>query len=243
MTSLLGVPIILNGRILGDLYLTDKVDAAEFDEDDERLALLLARHAAVAIENANLNDELERRLEQVSSLREFGQAIGQELDVERALQLVVERAAELLNASLVAIALKDPHGDAYTFEAAAGRRARRLLGLRVLGGTSMIGWVAEAGHGAIVDDVAHDDRVSLRVLEAVGGKTGLWAPLPGRAPDRRLHHGIRPADRRAVRRGRPSPRRGDGPAGGRRRSRTRGSTSAPATRPAPRRRCCGSPGR
>ena len=131
MTSLLGVPISLGGRILGDLYLTDKVSADEFDDDDERLALLLARHAAVAIENAHLNDELERRLEQVSSLREFGQAIGQELDVERALQLVVDRSAELLNASLVAIALKDSNTDAYTFEAAAGRRSRRLLGLRV----------------------------------------------------------------------------------------------------------------
>jgi GAF domain-containing protein len=177
MTSLLGVPIILNDRVLGDLYLTDKLDAAEFDEDDERLAMLLARHAGVAIENARLNDELERRLEQVSSLREFGQAIGQELDVERALQVVVERSAELLNAALVAIALKDPSGDAYTFEAAAGRRARRLLGLRVSGKSSMIGWVVEAGRGAIVDDVAHDERVSLRVLEAVGGRTGLWAPL------------------------------------------------------------------
>jgi GAF domain-containing protein len=177
MTSLLGVPIVLNDRVLGDLYLTDKLEAAEFDEDDERLAMLLARHAGVAIENARLNDELERRLEQVSSLREFGQAIGQELDVERALQVVVERSAELLNAALVAIALKDPNGDAYTFEAAAGRRARRLLGLRVSGSASMIGWVAREGHGAIVDDVAHDERVSLRVLEAVGGRAGLWAPL------------------------------------------------------------------
>jgi len=177
MTSLLGVPISLGDRILGDLYLTDKISADEFDEDDERLALLLARHAAVAIENAHLNDELERRLEQVSSLREFGQTIGQELDVERALQLVVDRSAELLSASLVAIALKDSNSDAYTFEAAAGRRARRLLGLRVFGGTSMIGWVAENGRGAIIDDVAHDDRVSLRVLEAVGGRMGLWAPL------------------------------------------------------------------
>src|SRR4051812_15241960 len=53
MTSLLGVPITLNHRVLGDLYLTDKIDAAEFDEHDERLALLLARHAAVAIQNAN----------------------------------------------------------------------------------------------------------------------------------------------------------------------------------------------
>jgi len=179
MTSLLGVPISLGSRILGDLYLTDKLTADEFDEDDERLALLLARHAAVAIENAHLNDELERRLEQLSSLREFGQVIGQELDVERALQTIVERTAELLNASLVAIALKDPNGDFYTFEAAAGRRVRRLLGLRVSGRTSMIGVVAGSGRGAIVDDLAHDDRVSLRVLEAVGGRQGLWAPLQG----------------------------------------------------------------
>jgi GAF domain-containing protein len=188
MTSLLGVPISLGGRILGDLYLTDKlrltdklstneVDPEGFDEDDERLAVLLARHAAVAIENANQNDELERRLEQVSSLREFGQVIGQQLDVERTLQLVVDRSAELLHASLVAIALKDATSDTYTFEAASGRRARRLLGLRVFGGSSMIGWVAESGHGTIVNDVARDERVSLRVLEAVGGKTGLWAPL------------------------------------------------------------------
>lgn len=177
MTSLLGVPIVLKDRVLGDLYLTDKLEAAEFDEDDEWLAMLLARHAGVAIENAHLNDELERRLEQVSSLRELGQAIGQELDVERTLQVVVERSADLLRAALVAIALKDPSGDVYTFEAAAGRRARRLLGLRVSGRSSMIGWVAEAGHGALVDDVGHDARVSLRVLEAVGGRTGLWAPL------------------------------------------------------------------
>jgi GAF domain-containing protein len=182
MTTLLGVPIILGERVLGDLYLTeklqgDKLDPAGFDETDEQLALLLARHAAVAIQNANLNDELERRLNQVSTLRELGQEIGQELDVERVYQLVVERAADLLGAALVAIALKDPASDVYTFEAAAGRRARRLLGLREVGATSMIGWVAAAGHGEIVDDVAHDTRVSLRVLEAVGGRSGIWAPL------------------------------------------------------------------
>ena len=182
MTSLLGVPISLGGKILGDLYLTDKLaedgdSPAEFDEDDERLALVLAQHAAVAIENAHQNGELERRLEQVSSLREFGRVVGQELDVERALQLVVDHAAELLDASLVAIALRDPNSDVYTFEAATGRRARRLLGLRVFAGTSMIGWVAQSGKGAVVEDLAHDDRVSLRVLEAVGGRVGLWAPL------------------------------------------------------------------
>jgi len=177
MTTLLGVPITVGNQILGDLYITNRLDGKDFDEDDERLALLLARHAAVAIENANANEELERRLEQVSSLRAFGQALGQQLDVERTIQIAVERSAELLDASLVAIAIKDPNSDVFTFEGAAGRRARRLLGLRVSTSNSMIGWIADRGHGEIVEDVAHDPRVSLRVLEAVGGRVGLWAPL------------------------------------------------------------------
>ena len=216
MTSLLGVPIVLNDRVLGDLYLTDKLEASEFDEDDERLAMLLARHAGVAIENAHLNDELERRLEQVSSLRELGQAIGQELDVERTLQVVVERSAELLSAALVAIALKDPNGDAYTFEAAAGRRARRLLGLRV---SRPVQHDRLGGRGRARR--ARRRRRARRARQPArprGGRRtdGPLGAAPDRQSDRRLHHGVRSARRRAVHRGRPPPRRGDRAAGRRR---------------------------
>src|SRR6185503_19743641 len=34
MHSLLGVPVSLGARILGDLYLTDKLTGEQFDEDD-----------------------------------------------------------------------------------------------------------------------------------------------------------------------------------------------------------------
>lgn len=58
MTSLLGVPIMLKGKPVGDLYLTDKIDAGEFSEEDQDLIMLLANHAAVAIENARLYEEV-----------------------------------------------------------------------------------------------------------------------------------------------------------------------------------------
>ena len=178
MTALLGVPIwAADGRVLGDLYLTDRLDGREFDEDDERLAMLLARHAAVAIENAAKNDELERRLDQLASLRLFGEAIGGELDVERALEVAASRAAGLLGASLVAIALLEPDGRTFVFEAVSGRRGRRLLGLRAPADRSMLGVVARTREAEIVEDLANDPRVNLRVLEAAGGRTGLWAPL------------------------------------------------------------------
>jgi len=59
MTKFLGVPIISRGERLGNLYLTDPLDDEPFDEDDERLIVLLSKHAAVAIENARLSEQLQ----------------------------------------------------------------------------------------------------------------------------------------------------------------------------------------
>ncbi len=58
MTSLLGVPINVRGRAVGDLYLTDKQGATEFSAADQRIVELFARHAGIAIENARLHDRL-----------------------------------------------------------------------------------------------------------------------------------------------------------------------------------------
>lgn len=58
MRSLLGVPIRLSGRPVGNLYLTDKQGAPEFSAADQRIVELFARHAGIAIENARLHERL-----------------------------------------------------------------------------------------------------------------------------------------------------------------------------------------
>lgn len=60
MDSFLGVPIVGGGQILGNLYLTNKLGAEEFTADDQKLAELLATHAAVAIQNARLYEQVGR---------------------------------------------------------------------------------------------------------------------------------------------------------------------------------------
>ncbi|MFN2105981.1 MAG: GAF domain-containing sensor histidine kinase [Candidatus Promineifilaceae bacterium] len=60
MTSFLGVPIVRAGETLGNLYLTNKMDGDCFTDSDETLIKMLAAHAAVAIQNANLYEEVER---------------------------------------------------------------------------------------------------------------------------------------------------------------------------------------
>jgi two-component system, NarL family, sensor histidine kinase DevS len=60
MHSLLGLPVQAKGRIVGDLYLTNKLTAPTFTEDDERLVDMFALHAGIAIENARLHEEFQR---------------------------------------------------------------------------------------------------------------------------------------------------------------------------------------
>ena len=60
MINFLGVPIISKGKLLGNLYLTDKIGAEEFSDQDERLIAMLAAQAGIAIENANLYARVQR---------------------------------------------------------------------------------------------------------------------------------------------------------------------------------------
>jgi len=69
MKSFLGVPIRGPDRAFGNLYLTEKIGAAEFNAEDQAIAVLLAAHAAVAVENARLNDEAQRLLSQVRDMQ------------------------------------------------------------------------------------------------------------------------------------------------------------------------------
>lgn len=74
MHSLLGVPIKSKGRVIGDLYMTDKIPESSadedkwttFSEDDQSLLEMFATQIAIAIENA----QLYRQTQQLAILQE-----------------------------------------------------------------------------------------------------------------------------------------------------------------------------
>ena len=99
MTSFLGVPLTVRGRVYGNLYLAEKRGAPEFSEADERAVVTLAAHAGVAIENARLFAEVEERLaleERTRLARELHDSVSQALFAMTletgAAQRVLERA-------------------------------------------------------------------------------------------------------------------------------------------------------
>jgi signal transduction histidine kinase len=60
MRSFLGAPATVRGKVVGRLYLTNKHGAAEFSADDQALVETFAQHAAIAIDNARLHEQVHR---------------------------------------------------------------------------------------------------------------------------------------------------------------------------------------
>ena len=113
MHSFLGVPIRIRDEVYGNLYMTEKRGAAEFDDADEEAALTLATWAGIAIENARLYTalserevEVERALRHAETSVDIARAVGGETDVERVLDLIVKRARALVEAKALLVMLR-----------------------------------------------------------------------------------------------------------------------------------------
>jgi signal transduction histidine kinase len=103
MRSFVGVPITSpDGAIIGAFYLTEKIDAAAFDEEDQELIELLAAHASIAITNARLYErsrELSILSERNRLALELHDVVSQKLF---SVMLTAEAAATQMDRDLVA---------------------------------------------------------------------------------------------------------------------------------------------
>lgn len=84
MKRFLGVPISLQGRLLGKLYLTEKTGGAPFTKQDEALVTTLANDAAIALEKAMLLDRIKMmavtdELTELYNRRAFDERCAQEV--------------------------------------------------------------------------------------------------------------------------------------------------------------------
>jgi two-component system sensor histidine kinase DevS len=157
MHSFLGAPVRIRDQVFGNIYLTEKQGAAEFDTDDEAVLRALAAAAGVAIDNARLYEEGRRRQRWLAAGAELTRALLSGADPVESLHDLTETVREMADADLVTLAVPVPGTEDLVIEAAAGPHAPVVSGL-VLGSTTLAAKVHASGEPLSSDALSADPR-------------------------------------------------------------------------------------
>jgi signal transduction histidine kinase len=160
MHTFLGVPIRVRDEIFGNLYLTQKRDGRDFDEEDETLLSTLAVAAGVAIENARLYQEARDQQRWVEANAEITADLLSGTGEMEVLDGIVRHARSIAGADLGVLALPVENSTDLRVMIAEGTDADLHRGLTLPVGGSFMGAAMSAREPITTAEVQEDPRVT-----------------------------------------------------------------------------------
>jgi NtrC-family two-component system sensor histidine kinase KinB len=175
--SALCVPILARDMLVGVVTLVHP--ALDFFTQ-EHLYLLqsIADQAGIAVLNARLYTESQRKARVMTALAESAAVITASLNLEDVLQRILEQISQALRVEVVSLALIDHKTRELEFRASTGKVEQSVVGIRLRMGQGIAGWVAQEGRGVIVPYAYEDSRFYPGVDEQLHFKTEAIACAP-----------------------------------------------------------------
>lgn len=178
MTSMLGVPITTGEKILGQIYLTNKIEADEFTIDDERLMKTLAAYAAVAITNNRLYENiierdktLNQQYEDLTLIHDLAQGIASSWDIKEIMSRTLKIVLQYLEIETGEIFLQDRGANELRLSLLRGDDFEAFYTKNVFRiGDGVVGKVAGMNKALVVYNLDSDPRI-LRPAIAEAGFT------------------------------------------------------------------------
>ncbi len=188
MHALLGVPIRIGGRQLGQIYLTEKIGDSEFNPDDEKIIEILAAYAGAAIENARLYEQLQereatltRRNDQLALLNQVGTALASSLELEEILNKTLALLMAHFKVEAGEIFLKEEDGETLRLVLHRGEAAEAFWTRnRFKIGEGMVGQAALTLHPVISHHLDRDEQGTRQAVVEAGFKQIACVPLTAR---------------------------------------------------------------
>jgi GAF domain-containing protein/HAMP domain-containing protein len=160
--SALVTPITLRGQIIGALGFQETEGARQWTADEIALVEAVADQMALAIENARLFEEAQRRLQEITTLYEASQSCLSISDQESLLAAIIEAAAQTTGATLGSVILVDEKKGEYVFGATYGMSEETMAAiqteLQIPLEEGLIGAIVTTGQPLVVADVTTDPR-------------------------------------------------------------------------------------
>jgi GAF domain-containing protein/anti-sigma regulatory factor (Ser/Thr protein kinase) len=180
--SLLGVPLLVQGRVIGVMHVGSLTQRA-FTDEDRDLLQLAADRAALAIEHARLLElerdarvKAERASAQLEALQRVTDAALAYLPEDQLLTELLRRTSEILGSDTAAILLLEPSGEHVRARAAKGIEEEVEQGVRIPVGEGFAGRVAAERRAITIEDVDHADILN-PILREKGIRSLLGVPL------------------------------------------------------------------
>lgn len=169
--SFCGVPLILYDHAIGAMAIHSQQEGA-FDEGHVELMRVLASQAGIALENARLFAEEQKKSRHLTLLNKISEHAIATLDPEQILVKVAEEIEQNLQYDHIGIGELDYASKEVVVKVEAGKR-REAVGRRIPIGEGLIGQVARTGEIAIVRQV---NSTSLRPV-LPGSASGIALPV------------------------------------------------------------------
>ena len=173
--SMLGVPLLVGGRVLGVLHVGMLVHRV-FDEGDVELLQLAADRAAIAIEHARAFEAERQARTRVEHVQAVTDAALVHLELDDLFAVLLPRIRDILEADTCAVLLLDEGTNELVARAAVGIEEEVERGVRIPVGLGFAGRIAAEQQPVILDDVDHADVLN-PILREKGIKSMLGVPL------------------------------------------------------------------
>ncbi|MBU1750471.1 MAG: GAF domain-containing protein, partial [Chloroflexi bacterium] len=175
--SALYVPMKIEGQTIGVMQVqSHQLDA--YAQEDQDLLAGLANVAAIAIQNARLYDDAQRRNRELTLLNEVAREIATELDLDRLLDRAVRLVRDRFGYHHVAIFTVDREHGAVLMCARAGDLAALYPAQHRLAiDQGLVGWVAGHGETLLANDVHAEPRYVNLYPDLIPTRAELGVPI------------------------------------------------------------------
>jgi GAF domain-containing protein len=155
----LAVPITLHNQAIGTLDLYDLAEPRQWSDDEIALTTAVVSQVALAIENARLFQETQRRATQLATAAAVARDATAILDVDHLLDETMDLISKQFGFYHAGVFLLDERDEYAVLQAASSEGGRRMLErghkLRV-GEIGIVGYVASTGEPRVALDVGED---------------------------------------------------------------------------------------
>lgn len=184
LISYAGIPLIAREQALGVLGVYTKV-RHEFNSEEIEFLTTLAAQAAIAIDNAQLYEEAERRRHEAEELARIARSLTETLDMKAIGERVVASLLELFRAQGASLRLSHADGSMRHFVAAGEVFSLTEAGSVMPASLGLTGLAFGEGKAVWSSDTLNDPRVKLNVamrehVAESGNGSMIAVPVRGR---------------------------------------------------------------